>query len=206
MTALLDITKGKPDMRYRLSSFLGLLALCALLAACGGGTSVPAAATVAAPTRAAASAPAATAPAAAAPVATTAATPAAATTAPAGTTAPVAATTAPATSIPAAPTAPAASAPSAAGGNAVAVELKDYAITLSTSTVSAGMVTFTIKNSGPSSHNFNVMINGEEKGVPTLDAGKTMTLTLDLKAGSYDFRCNVPGHSLLGMKGTLTVK
>ncbi len=68
------------------------------------------------------------------------------------------------------------------------------------------MVTFNIKNSGPSPHNFNVQINGEEKGVPTLDAGKTATLTLDLKPGTYTYRCNIPGHDLLGMKGTLTVK
>jgi uncharacterized cupredoxin-like copper-binding protein len=111
----------------------------------------------------------------------------------------------PATSAPAA-TAPAASAPSAAGSTTVAVELKDFAITLDKSTVSAGTVTFNVKNSGPSPHNFTMKVNGEEKGVPTLDSGKTMTLTLDLKAGSYDFLCNIPGHDLLGMKGTLTVK
>lgn len=180
-------------MQHRLGPLFGLLTLCALLAACGGSTGAPATATVASPTRAAASAAAATVPAT-----TTTAAPAVAT----------AATTAPPVTTPATPAAAAssASAPSAAGGNTVAVELKDYAITLSTSTVSAGMVAFTIKNSGPSSHNFNVTINGEEKGVPTLDAGKTMTLMLDLKAGSYDFRCAVPGHNLLGMKGTLTVK
>ncbi len=84
--------------------------------------------------------------------------------------------------------------------------MKDYAITLSISTVNAGMVTFNVKNSGPSAHNFNVQANGEEKGVMTLDPGATKTLTLDLKAGSYIFRCNIPGHDLLGMKGTLTVK
>jgi uncharacterized cupredoxin-like copper-binding protein len=86
------------------------------------------------------------------------------------------------------------------------VELKDFAIMLDKSTVSPGMVTFNVKNSGPSPHNFNVKVNGEEKGVTTLDPGKTATLTLNLPAGAYDFRCNIPGHDLLGMKGTLTVK
>lgn len=79
-------------------------------------------------------------------------------------------------------------------------------IALDKTNVSAGMVTFNVKNSGPSPHNFNVSINGEEKGIMTLDAGKTATLTLDLKPGAYTYRCNVPGHDLLGMKGTLTAK
>ena len=61
-------------------------------------------------------------------------------------------------------------------------------------------------NAASSPHNFNVKINGEEKGVPTLDPGTTATLPLALKPGTYDYRCNIPGHDLLGMKGTLTVK
>ncbi|MGI8856073.1 MAG: cupredoxin domain-containing protein [Thermomicrobiales bacterium] len=175
-------------MRHRIIPLLGIVTLCIFLAACGG--SAASTATIAAPTRAAATTPAA----------------------PAATTAPASAATSSATSAPAASVAPATPAtsatiaPGAGGGNAVAVELKDYAITLSTSTVSAGMVTFTIKNNGPSAHNFNVQANGEEKGVTTLDPGTTKTLTLDLKAGSYVFRCNIPGHDLLGMKGMLTVK
>ena len=194
-------------MRHRLPIMLGLLILCASLAACGGGTT--ATATVTSPTRAATSAVgAAPATATTAPTAA-AASGAAAATQPAGSvaisTAP-AATIALATSAPtiSAATAPAASA--ASGSNIVMVQLKDFAITLDTSTVSAGMVTFNIKNNGPSPHNFNVKINGEEKGVPTLDPGTTATLTLDLKPGAYDYRCNIPGHDLLGMKGTVTAK
>jgi uncharacterized cupredoxin-like copper-binding protein len=174
-------------MRHRLVSLLGFFALGAVLAGCGGGTSAPATATTITPTSATTNVPAAT-------VSATrpATVPAAATVAAPATTAPSVAATSPAAS--------------AGDGKTVAVELKDYAITLSTSTVSAGMVTFNVKNSGPSAHNFNVMSNGEEKGVMTLDPGTTATLMLDLTAGSYDFRCNIPGHNLLGMKGTLTVK
>lgn len=194
--------KGKLHMRHRLLIALGLLALCAALAACGSSTT--ATATPASPTRAAtgASGPA---PAAA----TTAPTVAVASSAaPAATTAPtVAPTTAVATSAPTVPAASAVATTAApAAGNIVAVQLKDFAISLDKSMASAGMVTFTIKNNGPSPHNFNVKINGEEKGVPTLDPGTTTTLTLDLKPGTYDYRCNIPGHDLLGMKGTLTVK
>ena len=199
-------------MRYRLLFTLGLLALCASLAACGG-TSTTATATTASPTLAATTASGAAsvpAPAAATTAPTTAAAPsAAAATRPAGSvaapTAP-AATTAPTPAPTTAAATKAATAPAAAGGNTVSVELKDFAIALNTSTATAGKVTFTIKNNGPSPHNFNVKINGEEKGVPTLDANATATLTLDLTPGAYEYRCNIPGHDLLGMKGTLTVK
>ena len=164
-------------MRHRLVSLLGFLTLGAVLAGCGGSTSAPATATIT-PTSAATSAPAATVsatrPAATAPAATTAAT--------AATTAPSVAATSPAASAPTAPDRFATPIASAGDGKTVAVELKDYAITLSTSTVSAGMVTFNVKNSGPSAHNFNVMSNGEEKGVMTLNPGTTATLMLDLNA------------------------
>ena len=83
----------------------------------------------------------------------------------------------------AASAASATTAPAAAGSTTVAVELKDFAIMLDKSTVSAGMVTFNVKNSGPSPHNFNVKVNGEEKGVTTLDPGKTATLTLNFAGG-----------------------
>jgi uncharacterized cupredoxin-like copper-binding protein len=195
------IERKENTMRYRLVSLFGLLTFCAFLAACGGSTSTPATTTLAAPTAAAASAPAALAPTAT----TTAPAAATATTAPATTTAVSAAPTVPAASAPAPSAASATTAPAAAGST-VAVELKDFAIMLDTSTVNAGMVTFNVKNSGPSPHNFNVKVNGEEKGIATLDPGKTATLTLNLPAGAYDFRCNIPGHDLLGMKGTLTVK
>jgi len=201
-------------MRYRLLALVTLLTL-GVLAACGGSasTTVPTAPT-SVPTKAAAAAPT-TAPttsvasAVAPTVAPTRAAPSAsaATAAPAATIAPTAAPpTAPATTAPAttAATAPAASV--ASGGNVVMVQLKDFMITLDKSTVSAGMMTFNVKNNGPSPHNFNVKINGEEKGIPTIDPGTTMTLTLDLKPGTYDYRCTIPGHDLLGMKGTLTVK
>ncbi len=202
-------------MRHRLLPIAGLLLLCVSLAACGGSTTTTATATTVAPTRAAASAPA-TASASAATVAPAATTAPAAPSAPATTVVPVptapAATAAPVPTAAAATTAPTAAALAAAatagsaGGKTVAVELKDFMIALDKTNVSAGMVTFNVKNSGPSPHNFNVSINGEEKGIMTLDAGKTGTLTLDLKPGAYTYRCNVPGHDLLGMKGTLTAK
>ena len=157
-------------MRHRLAPLIALVALCAVLAACGGSASAPATATTAAPTRAATTAPSVPPPTIAPSAAVSTASAVATTAAPAATPVVVAATL-PATSAPTASVAPTAAVSSTAGGNTVAVDLKDYAITLSTSTVSAGMVTFNVKNSGPSAHNFNVQSNGEEKGVMTLDPG-----------------------------------
>jgi len=172
-------------MRHHLLFTLGLLVLCASLAACGA--SIPATATTAPPTRAA-------------PAAATIAPTAVASSGAAAATRPVASATAP--PVVAIPTTPA----PAATTTTIAVELKDFAIALNTSTAPAGMVMFTVKNMGPSPHNFNVRVNGEEKGVATLDPGTTATLTLDLPPGTYTYRCDIPGHDLLGMKGTLTVR
>ncbi|MDQ2786926.1 MAG: molybdopterin-dependent oxidoreductase, partial [Chloroflexota bacterium] len=99
---------------------------------------------------------------------------------------------------------PAANASATTGGNTVNVVEKDFAIALDKSSVSAGSITFAIKNDGPSPH--NLAFPDLNKVSETLDAGKTSTLTLDLKPGTYTYICNIPGHDLLGMKGTLTVK
>jgi uncharacterized cupredoxin-like copper-binding protein len=88
----------------------------------------------------------------------------------------------------------------------VMVELKDFAIALDTTTVKAGPVTFRVKNTGPSPHTFNVRVNDEEPGVKALDAGATAMVTINLTPGTYTYRCMIPGHDLLGMKGTLTVQ
>jgi len=81
---------------------------------------------------------------------------------------------------------------------------KDFAIALDKSSVAAGTITFAIKNDGPPPH--NLASPGLKKVSETIDAGATTKLTVDLKAGTYTYICNVPGHEQLGMKGTLTVK
>jgi len=172
-------------MRPRLGTLFGFLTLCTVLVGCGGSTTAPV--STAPPTRAA----------------TQSVTPATSVASPATAAAAIAPTAVAASFAPVPATA---AAPATGGSNDIAVMLKDYAIALDKSTVSAGMVTFTVKNNGPSPHTFHVMVGGEERGIGPLDPGKTTTLTLDLPVGSYSYRCRVPGHDLLGMKGTLTVK
>jgi uncharacterized cupredoxin-like copper-binding protein len=72
----------------------------------------------------------------------------------------------------------------------------------------AGKVTLSMSN--PSSagiqHAIAVEGNGVDKDGPTVDPGKTSTVTADLKPGKYEFYCPVDGHKAAGMEGTLLVK
>ena len=75
-------------------------------------------------------------------------------------------------------------------------------------TASAGktMIVFTNKSSVP--HNVQIEpadSEGDVGGTDTITASKTMTTIEDLKPGTYNFYCNIPGHEDAGMKGTLTV-
>jgi hypothetical protein len=111
-------------------------------------------------------------------------------------------TSASATEVPAASTtaggpasAPTAGGPAnAAGSTTVHAVEKDFAISLDTSTVKAGAVTFDISNQGPSPHNLGVVKdNGASKArgltnqadlikdSPTIDAGKTTQMYTRLR-------------------------
>jgi uncharacterized cupredoxin-like copper-binding protein len=111
---------------------------------------------------------------------------------------------------------------SSAGG--VSATEKDFSITLSSSTGTAGPVTFNISNEGPSTHEFVVIKtddapdalpvkNGtvDEDGLTIVDEnediapGTTAELPVDLEAGSYVIICNVSGHYEAGMHAGFTV-
>jgi uncharacterized cupredoxin-like copper-binding protein len=76
-----------------------------------------------------------------------------------------------------------------------------FSLGLSSKTVKHGTVTFKVVNGGSIGHDF--MING--KKTPTIAAGKSATLTVTFKKGSYAYSCTLPGHAAAGMKGTLKV-
>ena len=118
-----------------------------------------------------------------------------------------------------------------ANAGAVGVTEKDFAIALDTTSVSAGSVTFDIKNEGPSTHEFVVFqtdldpdalpTKKDENGIPIVDeegkgltaidevedinAGSSATLTVNLDAGQYVAICNLPGHYQQGMLIGFTV-
>lgn len=101
--------------------------------------------------------------------------------------------------------APANSAPATIIGDGLTINAseKDYAITMDTSLVNPGTVTFHIKNDGPTPH--NISIKELNMTSDTLDAGKSGDFKVDLKAGTYTVICAVPGHEQLGMKVMLKV-
>lgn len=169
----------------------------------------------------------ATAPAATdAPAAQTTTTPVA-TAAPAATDAP-AVTNAPAsTSAPIATPAPVATPAAPAPGTRVAVILVDTAVRLSVASVPAGTVTFSVTNSGSTSHEFVVLQTAIAQSalapdpanpgtvlepgflgkVPNLAPQTTGSLTLTLGTGSYILLCNDPAHySALGMHAAFSVR
>jgi plastocyanin len=69
----------------------------------------------------------------------------------------------------------------------------------------AGSIKFVSKNESPIQH--NIALKGPVTGQgPVVGSGGTSQFTAELKPGSYEFFCSVPGHEEGGMKGTLTVK
>jgi plastocyanin len=70
----------------------------------------------------------------------------------------------------------------------------------------AGKVTIVMTNPAPVPHDIAIKGDGaNEVGEQVSNGGKS-TVTADLKPGTYEFYCSVPGHEQAGMKGTLTVK
>jgi len=122
-----------------------------------------------------------------------------ATTAPSQTT--TAPTTAPATTE-STTTAPAA----AAAPKSVPVTEVEFKIELPSTTVAPGTYTFNLTNKGHVGH--DLVFNGpgvDNEKTPVIDPGKTAKLTVDLKTGTYDVYCSVPGHKQAGMDVKLTV-
>jgi len=112
------------------------------------------------------------------------------------------------TASPSATSSPSAASPTAAaaGGSSVAVIEKEFSITLAKEVFTPGTYTFTIKNQGKFPHNLIVEGPGIDKQKsPTLTGGKSGTLTVALKKGSYELWCGVDSHKDKGMDKKITV-
>lgn len=99
-------------------------------------------------------------------------------------------------------------APSGGGG---ATKLKliadpDGALKFDKTSLSAkpGKVTITMDNQSSTPHAVEVEGKGVEEETKTVTGGSA-DVTVDLKAGNYEFYCPVDGHRQAGMEGTLTV-
>jgi uncharacterized cupredoxin-like copper-binding protein len=116
--------------------------------------------------------------------------------------------------------------PTAAGATVVTADLKEFSITLDTTTVPAGDVDFVISNTGTIEHEFVVVatdtpaadlpVEGARVSEDDLEVveeleeiavGATPTLSVDgLAAGHYAIICNIDGHYQAGMRTDLTVQ
>ena len=74
--------------------------------------------------------------------------------------------------------------------------------TVTTDSVPAGPVEFTVTNAGKIPHNF---VLGTEAQTLVLAPGKSQVIDATLTPGSYKYECSIVGHAALGMKGTLIV-
>lgn len=81
----------------------------------------------------------------------------------------------------------------------------DYKIRLPETSVERGAYTFELKNEGKDMHNLAVKGPGVSAETPTIGPGKTAKLEAELKPGTYELYCSVPGHRGLGMSAKLEV-
>jgi uncharacterized cupredoxin-like copper-binding protein len=113
--------------------------------------------------------------------------------------------------------APAAPKPGASAG-AVGITFGDMWIKSSVPSVKAGKVTFDVVNQGQTTHGFAIApapakVSGGNVDESTfvasgdhLAAGASGTVSADLKPGTYELICHVPGHYAAGQKMTFEVR
>jgi uncharacterized cupredoxin-like copper-binding protein len=114
-------------------------------------------------------------------------------------------------------------APGTDAASSISVKLSDFKVAPSAKSVAHGRVTFRVKNAGGMEHELVVIKTSRKAAsLPTssggkasergsvgeveLGAGKSKSLTLNLKKGHYALICNVAGHYKAGMHADLTVR
>jgi uncharacterized cupredoxin-like copper-binding protein len=86
----------------------------------------------------------------------------------------------------------------------VMASLREFSVTVDGS-ATAGHVTVHVMNEGSAEHNLS-LVGDDSKTTGDLAPGASGVLDLgDLRAGSYELQCTIPGHASSGMKATLTV-
>ncbi len=84
-----------------------------------------------------------------------------------------------------------------------------FRFVLSRSSVPAGKTIIEFVNHGQDEHNLNAAEGSEGEVVgllPNTPSKDHLSLTVDLKPGSYILFCSLPGHAAKGMKATLTAE
>lgn len=88
----------------------------------------------------------------------------------------------------------------------VAITAREFSFAPDRVRVTAGQITFKIKNDGKLEHEFEIF-KGETlvNEVEDIAPGLTRDLKVDLAPGDYTFACKLAGHEESGQKGQLTV-
>lgn len=94
-------------------------------------------------------------------------------------------------------------APAKPAATKVPVSETEFKITLASTDLKAGEITFEAKNDGKIPH--DLAIKGTSDKTELIAAGGTAELKVTLKAGKYELYCTVPGHEAAGMKLNITV-
>jgi len=111
----------------------------------------------------------------------------------------------------------------ALAGGTTKVTMREFTLSASPKSVTAGKVTFSVKNSGDDEHALTVIRTtkaasklpqssgrasetGRVGKVEDIAAGRTKRLTVSLKKGHYVLICNIPGHYAGGMRADFTVR
>jgi hypothetical protein len=89
----------------------------------------------------------------------------------------------------------------------VQVSLSEWKVSLTPRAVPPGSVVFQVTNSGKVPHALEIEGRGVEKSTSRIMPGASATLTLDLRAGTYEAYCPVGkgSHKMLGMMNHLSV-
>jgi len=89
----------------------------------------------------------------------------------------------------------------------VQVSLSEWKVSLTPNAVPPGPVVLEVTNSGDVPHALEIEGRGIEKSTPQIMPGASATLTLDLRAGTYEAYCPVGkgSHKMLGMISSLSV-
>jgi plastocyanin len=88
-----------------------------------------------------------------------------------------------------------------AAATTVNVSGKEFSFTLSRSSARHGSITFRFTNKGRIGHDFKI----SSKQTRVLKKGRSQSIKVSLRKGSYRYLCTVKGHASSGMKGTFRV-
>lgn len=93
--------------------------------------------------------------------------------------------------------------PSGPAKETVKISGSSFKFTPSSVTVPAGIIQFDLTSTDIQ---HSLVIRGISGFLVEAGSGETSSGKVELKKGTYDFYCNIPGHETAGMKGTITVK